>query len=69
MDINYKMLIDPADLNQIVLDYISSDELDKMINSTVFKDNPDCKMAIIHGMAIAAMLTCKCEKFYIEYKD
>lgn len=65
---NYKTLIDPTELQQKVLDYIDSDEFSKMVDSTVFKDNNQCKMAIIHGMAIASMLTCRCEQFYINFE-
>lgn len=63
---DYKLLINPTEFQQKVLDYIGSDELDKMINSTIFKDNPECKRAIIHGMVIASMLTCRCESIYVK---
>ena len=64
-DFNFsnKILIDSTEFQQKVLDYISSCEIDKMINATVFKDNQECKQAIIYGMVIASMLTSKC-KFY-----
>lgn len=63
---DYKILIDPLEFQQKVLDYIGSDELDKMIDNTVFKDNPECKNAITHGMVIASMLTCRCERIYVK---
>ena len=66
---NYKVLIDSTELQQKVLDYISSEEFDKMVDSTVFRDNNQCKLAIIHGMSIASMLTCRCESFCINFKD
>ena len=62
------MLIDSIELQQKVLDYIASEEFNKMVDSTVFRDNNQCKSAIIHGMAIASMLTCRCEPFYINFK-
>lgn len=65
---NYKVLIDSTELQQKVLDYISSEEFNKMVDSTVFKDNNQYKLAIIHGMAIASMLTCRCESYYINFK-
>ena len=40
---NYKTLIDSTELQQKVLDYIASDEFSKMVDSTVFKDNNQCK--------------------------
>lgn len=58
---DYNILIDSTEFQQKVLDYISSDEFEKMVNSTVFKDNDECKRAIAHGMSIAAMLTSRCK--------
>ena len=66
--VNYKTLIDSTELQQKVLDYIASDEFCKMVDSAVFKDNNQCKMAIIHGMAIASMLTCRCKPLSINFK-
>ena len=63
---NYNTLIDPSEFQQKVLDYIGSDELDKMIENTVFKDNSQCKNAIIHGMIIASMLTSRCKNVYVK---
>ena len=37
----------------------------KMIDATVFKDNQECKQAIIHGMVIASMLTSRCKQIEI----
>lgn len=65
---NYKVLIDSTELQQKVLDYIGSEEFDKMVDSTVFRDNNQCKLAIIHGMSIASMLTCRCKPFCINFK-
>lgn len=65
---NYKVLIDSTELQQKVLDYIASEEFNKMVDSTVFRDDNQCKLAIIHGMVIASMLTCRCEQFYINFK-
>ena len=60
MDNNYRIVVDKDEFQQKVLDYISSDEIDKMISSTVFDGKPECKSAIVHGMAIASMLTSYC---------
>lgn len=65
---NCKRLIDSTELQQKVLDYIASKEFDKMVDSTVFRDDNQCKSAIIHGMAIASMLTCRCKPLYINFK-
>ena len=58
---DYKILIDSQELQQIILDYIRNGEFDKMFNSTVFKDNPDYRLAMIHGMIIASMLSSRCK--------
>ena len=60
-----KILIDSTEFQQKVLDYIYSCEIDKMIDTTVFKDNQECKQAIIHGMVIASMLTSRCKQIEI----
>ena len=66
MENKCRRLIDPTEFQQKVLDYIGSDELNKMIDSTVFKSNSECKNAIVHGMVIASMLTCRCESIYVK---
>lgn len=63
---DYKILIDPSEFQQKILDYIGSDELGKIIDNTVFKDNSECKNAIIHGMVIASMLTSRCKSVYVK---
>ena len=65
---NYKVLIDSTELQQKILDYTASKEFNKMVDFTVFKDNSQCRMAIIYGMSIASMLTCRCESFCINFK-
>ena len=66
MDNSFIKVIDAQEFQQKVLDYISSDELDEMINNTVFVGKPECKSAIAHGMAIASMLTSTCESMHIK---
>lgn len=66
---NYKVLINSTELQQKILDYIASEEFNKMVDSTVFRDDNQCKLAIIHGMAIASMLTCRCKPLYINLKQ
>ena len=66
---DYKIFIDPTEFQQKILDYISSDKLDGMIDNTVFKDKPECKSAIIHGMAIASTLISYCEKIYVKEEE
>ena len=66
---SYRVLIDSKELQQKVLDYIESEEIDKMIRSTIFDGKPECRSAIIHGMCIASMLTSYCEPFCIIEKS
>lgn len=66
---NYRILIDSKEFQQKVLDYIGSEEIDKMIRSTIFDGKPECKSAIIHGMCIASMLASYCEPFCIIEKS
>lgn len=69
MEDNCRIVVDVKEFQQKVLDYISSGEIDKMINSTVFAGKPECKSAIIHGMAIASMLTSCCELMCVKEKE
>lgn len=65
---NYKVLIDTKEFQQNVLDYIKSDKFDKMYDSTVFRNNPDYRPAMVHGMVIASMLTSQCEPICVKEK-
>ena len=66
---NYRLLIDQEDFQRKVLEYMGSEEMNKMIDSTVFKDKPECINAVIHGMAIASMITSRCDLFRILIKE
>ena len=66
---SYRLLIDVKEFQQKVLDYMCSNEIDTMIEHTDFKDKPECKNAIIHGMAVASLLTSTCESFYVKDKS
>lgn len=65
---NYKILIEEFELQKKVLNYIYSDEFDKMINNTIFKEDEKCRRAIIYGMVTASMLASQCEHYSIEEK-
>lgn len=58
---DYRILIDLNEYQTMVLDYICSNEFNKMVNGTIFKDDPKCKQAIMHGMIIASLLSSTCE--------
>ncbi len=64
-----KLLIDSAEYQQKVLDYIYSEEIDEAFGATMFKNLPESdiyKQAMIYGMTIAAMVTSRCEPIVIE---
>lgn len=64
-----KLLIDISEYQQKVLDCISSEEINKFFNSTMFAGTPEssmCKQAMIHGMAIASMITSRCNHVIVE---
>ena len=61
-----KSLIDSIEYQRIVLDYMESDEFNKLVDNSIYKDVPEARMAIIFGMSIASMMTCKCDQFYVE---
>lgn len=65
MDNSCIKVINTEEFQQKVLNYISSDELDKMISNTVFSGKPEYKSAIVHGMTIASMITSICEPIYM----
>lgn len=61
----FRGLIDATEFQKLIMDYIYSDEMDKMIDSTIFEDDPKCRAAMVHGMCIASMLTSRCEHVYV----
>lgn len=60
----FRGLIDVTEFQKLILDYICSDEMDQMIESTIFEDDPKCRAAIIHGMCIVSMLSSSCKHVY-----
>ncbi len=64
-----KLLIDSTEYQQKVLDCIGSGEIDKFFGATYFKNLPEadmCKQAMIYGMAIASMMTSRCDLLVIK---
>lgn len=57
---SYPELKSNENYKQLMNELSTTCEIDKMIDTTVFKDNQECKQAIIHGMVIASMLTSRC---------
>ena len=69
------MYIDDTDFQKIILDLIGSEEkLDVFFNTTTFSNENEeikekCRSAMIYGITIAALHTCKCEGIIINNKD
>lgn len=64
-----KLLVDTSEYQQRVLNCIGSEEIDKFFGSTMFASLPEsnmCKQAMIHGMAIASMMTSQCDHVIVE---
>ena len=57
-----KDFVDIKEFQTKILEFINSDEIDKLFNCTIFANIPECKQAMIHGMCIASMLTSRCEE-------
>lgn len=56
-----KVFIDIKEFQTKILEFIASDEIDKLFSCTTFTNIPECKQAMIYGMCIASMLTSRCE--------
>lgn len=73
MEDKFTIMFDINKFQQMILDCITSDEIDNFYNNTIFSDDPKCKQAMIHGMVIASMMTSKCSYVFTkvigEYSD
>lgn len=69
MEDNCKIVVDIKEFQEKVLDYIESDKIDKLLNSTIYADNKECRSAMIYGMTIASMLTSLCDLIYVKGAD
>lgn len=62
----YQIFVNINEFQQMVLNYIHSNEFNKMFASTVFTGDERCRAAMIHGMSIASMLTSQCKPVCIK---
>lgn len=60
-----EIFISVYEFQEMILKCIHSDEINKIVDSTVYKDDPNGKQAIIHGMVMAAMITSKCTQYHM----
>lgn len=64
-----EILIDSQKFQKKIMDYITSQEVDKLFDATMFASNPEsqaCRQAMIHGMVTAGMMTCLCDPIFLE---
>ena len=62
MDSNEAMiLIDKVDFQKKILDCITSEEVDKYFYSAHFKEDSQCRQAMIYGLTIASLLANICQ--------
>lgn len=57
------LLIDTEEYQKLILNLMHSEEINQMINATVYKDDERAKAAIRYGMAMASLYTCKCKPY------
>ena len=54
------VLIDTEEYQKLILNLMHSEEINQMIDATIYKDDERAKSAIRYGMAMASLYTCKC---------
>lgn len=59
------VLINSNEFQHELLNLINSEELDKFIDNSLYKDNKDAKGAIMFGLSLAGMLTCRCRQYAV----
>lgn len=67
-----KILIEPKEFQQKILDCVLTDEINRMFESTYFstKENPsEYKAAMIHGMIMASLLTSSCKTYVVNKEE
>ena len=62
-------LINTEEYQKLILNLMYSEEIDKMIGTTIYKDDERAKGAIRYGMVMALLYTCKCDKYVISTED
>lgn len=65
----HKVLIEAEEFQTMILKYIESEEFNKHFAHTKFCElacSNECKQAMMHGMAIASLMTSRCHKLVIK---
>ena len=55
-----KELVEPREFQQMVLDFICSEEFDKHLKTCDKYPNADFTAGFMHGLAHASLMICKC---------
>lgn len=63
------VLIDTEEYQKLILNLMHSEEINKMIDATIYKDDERAKDAIRYGMAMASLYTCRCQRYIISTED
>lgn len=63
------VLIDTEEYQKLILSLMHSEEINEMIDATIYKDDERAKAAIRYGMAMASLYTCKCKKYVMSTED
>ena len=63
------IVVDTKEFQEKVLDYITSDKIDKFLDNIIYAGNKECRSAMIYGMTIASMLTSLCNLMHVKSID
>lgn len=56
--------VNKDEFSNLILELISSEEINKYIDYAIFKDNDTYRLAVIYGLALSVMLISKCDNHY-----
>lgn len=63
------VLIDTEEYQKLILSLMHSEEINEMIDATIYKDDERAKAAIRYGMVMALIYTCKCKKYVMSTEE
>lgn len=69
MEDNCMIVVDTKEFQEKVLDYITSDKINKLLDNIIYASNKECRSAMIYGMTIASMLTSLCHLMHVKCID
>ena len=60
------ILIDSEEYQKTILDLMYSEEVGKMLSTTIYKDDEHAREIFRLGMGMASLNTCRCQQFLIK---